>query len=94
MTARRCSTCTLNWVNSQEYARCPRCEEPTSVIKEEIPMTPGHSRLIAKRCRFERFYEAHEDERERKGAPSPEELGQQQAFALVRGWHEVRVKLQ
>lgn len=83
VAAKRCSFCALNFPNSHEYSRCPSCEGTTSLIGNATPMTPAHARLVAARARFQRFYEAREDERERRGAPSPDELGGQEAAEIL-----------
>jgi hypothetical protein len=57
-------------------------------------MTPGEAREHLKRLKWERFYSQHEEKRERLGKPSPEELGRKEAFALIKGWHEVRLGLE
>lgn len=81
MGANRCSICAVNYPQTYHYAVCPVCQERTSPITNETPMSPASARAIAENANFERYYEqTHEAKRT---GPDPEELGRQDAAEIL-----------
>jgi hypothetical protein len=87
MAAKRCSTCAINYPNSHEWAVCAVCLERTDLLTNEQPITPASARAIARQAKFDRFYE-QTWEAKRQGPP-PEEIGRQEAEALIRQAREI-----
>jgi hypothetical protein len=56
-------------------------------------MSHGEAQNVLSHLKFQRFYQQHEEKRQRLGGPTPEELGMREAFELIKGWHEVRTQL-
>ena len=83
VACRTCRTCQTNWPISG-YGLCPVCRTPTHYATERSIPSGDVERTI-NALKFERFYEAREAERIRRGDPSPEELGSNDAIRQLKG---------
>ena len=91
--ARECDSCGAAWPDSPQFALCPRCQVRCRTAIHAHPMTNGEAQNVLSHLKFQRFYAQHEEKRARLGRPTPEEIGMREAFELIKGWHEVRLKL-
>jgi predicted amidophosphoribosyltransferase len=79
VATRRCSACAANWPTDNRYTTCPTCGEKTDYMGTASAM----SRREALHLVFEAHYERREQERIRRGDPSPEEIGAAEARELI-----------
>lgn len=57
MSARRCSTCALNWPDEYPaYKLCPQCDGSTDQVNNATAMSQSQANAVA----FEAFYEKRE----------------------------------
>lgn len=83
MPAYRCSDCAVDWPVQVKYRKCPGCGTPTSNMNTSA-MTIKDAERKAAHLRFERFYRVWDEERQRRGEPSPEVIGAEEAREQVR----------
>ena len=62
MAARRCSRCSTNWPDGDEYKECPACEITTWLSRSSVPLDDAKARSLRLHHEFERYYEARERE--------------------------------
>lgn len=79
-SARRCSTCSINWPVDVAYYTCPICRTRTGHMHDEIPISERQARSAIRHHEFEKFYTHHDAER--KG-PTPEEIGAREAEEIL-----------
>lgn len=83
MAARRCSRCALDFPHLSRWSRCPVCGEKTDSLAEVRPMSESEARSVAAHAEFDRLYERREQERRRRGEPTPEDLGAAEAKEII-----------
>ena len=82
-TARYCPRDATYWPALVSYKTCPECGTETYGVIGHEPIPRQEAEARANRAAFERHYAAHEARRIAAGQPSPEELGAEQARALI-----------
>ncbi len=60
MTARRCSMGCENWPNTEKYATCPLCDEPTRRVSSATPLSTEEAHSKKAHADFERYCDEHE----------------------------------
>ena len=90
MAAYRCSLCAINWPPATRFKQCPECEERCGWISNTSPeMAESEADSRSRHAEFRRFCEGWDDERERRGEPTPEQLGRLEARRLIRKFRDV-----
>jgi hypothetical protein len=83
VACRTCPSCQTNWPISG-YGLCPVCRTPTRYGTDRAIPSTDIDRTV-KALKFERYYSQRESERVKRGDPSPEELGTQDALKQLKG---------
>jgi hypothetical protein len=83
VACRTCPSCQTNWPISG-YGLCPVCRTPTRYATERSIPSKDVERTI-NAMKFDRYYQRREDERLRRGDPSPEQLGSADAIKQLKG---------
>ena len=86
MAALRCTSCLTNWPNNPTYAKCPECGDKCDPMANAKPIELAEAKSRARFAAFDREYEKREETRE---GPTPEEIGRQEAHAIVAEWREL-----
>lgn len=82
--ARRCSTCGVDWPNSNVYGTCPGCEGRTDPISNADPIDIADAKSRAAHAAFERYFAEWDAERiEREKAEREAQLAALDAAATA-----------
>jgi hypothetical protein len=84
-----CDDCGRHWPNTREYALCPECRNRCRTSVTSTVMTPGEAQAALREIKFVRFCNQRDQKRERLGHPSPEEIGRQEAEAIIQQAREI-----
>jgi hypothetical protein len=87
--AYQCPTCHTCWPYSPKYRECVECHTACMTCSVPRPLTHKEAYERVRNLAFIRFCAQRDQKRERLGHPSPEEIGRQEAEAIIQQAREI-----
>lgn len=84
MPAKVCPDCNVPWPSTVDYKTCPFCLVDTEYQSGRNAISKAKAESEVAHVKFERYYKAWEERREKQGEPSPEALGALEAKEILR----------
>ena len=79
----QCGSCHTCWPYSPKYSKCPECQRPCMTCSVPRPLTIAQAIDRLRNLAFIRYCAQREQQRTELGHLSPEELGRQEAAAII-----------